>query len=150
MYKFCWTCWISSHFNGVLLDEQFSNHADCKSPHAVSIVHPAESSPKTHQFLWSMSFCSRVKNNLFWGGASGVTRQSQVAFPNSFRWFSKGGLIVRERQHRPGSDCNKLWCLMVVGKGQVGLAFHVGCFMLWDSGLESLNKWTQQVVFREK
>ena len=71
-----------------LLIEKPSNHADFKSPHAVSLIHPAESSPKTHQFMWSTSICSRVNNNLFRGGASGVTGQIQVAFPNSFRWLS--------------------------------------------------------------
>ena len=71
-----------------LLIEKPSNHADFKSPHAVSLIHPAESSPKTHQFTWSTSICSRVRNNLFRGGASANTGQIQVAFPNSFRWLS--------------------------------------------------------------
>ena len=134
----------------VLLNEKPSNHADFKSPHAVSLIHPAESSPKTHQFMWSTSTCSRANNNLLRGGASGVTGQIQVAFPNSFEWLSMRGLTVRERQHRLGSDCNNPWCLNVVGKGQVDLASREGCFMLWDSDLEFRNKWTQQVVFREK
>jgi hypothetical protein len=69
----------------VLLSEKFFNHSDFESPHAVSLIHPAESSPKTHQFMWSKSFCSRAKNNLYRSGASGVTGQIQVAFPNSFR-----------------------------------------------------------------
>ena len=134
----------------VLLNEKPSDHADFKSPHAVSLIHPAESSPKTHQFMWSTSICSRVNNNLFRGGASGVTEQIQVAFPNSVQWLSMRGLTVRERQHKLGSDYNNPWCLKVVGKGQVDLAFREGCFMLWDSDLEFRNKWTQQVVFREK
>ena len=71
-----------------LLIEKPSNHADFKSPHAVSLIHPAESSPKTHQFMWSTSTCSRANNNLLRGGASGVTGQIQVAFPNSSRWLS--------------------------------------------------------------
>ena len=134
----------------VLLNEKLSNHVDFKSPHAVSLIHPAESSPKTHQFMWSTSICSRANKNLFRVSASGVTGQIQVAFPNSFQWLSMRGLTVRERQHRLGSDCNNPWCLNVVGKGQVDLASCEGCFMLWDSDLEFRNKWTQQVVFREK
>ena len=76
----------------VLLNEKPSNHADFKSPHAVSLIHPAESSPKTHQFMWSTSICSRANNYLFRSGASGVTGQIQVAFANSFRWLSIEGL----------------------------------------------------------
>ena len=133
-----------------LLIEKPSNHADFKSPHAVSLIHPAESSPKTHQFMWSTSICSRADNYLFRSGASGVTGQIQVAFPNSLQRLSIRGLTERERQHRLGSDCNNPWCLKVVGKGQVDLASREGCFMLWDSDLEFHNKWTQQVVFREK
>ena len=35
-------------------------------------------------------------------------------------------------------------------QGAGGLGIREGCFMLCDSGLEFRNKWTQQVVFREK